>query len=353
MKAEIVHVSPTYFSPESVIGGGERYAEELSRALSRHAPVKFVSFGRRAFRENLSATYERVILRSTTKRLMTPFSPALFGELFGARVIHCHQYFVLPTFLAAATGRLLGSKVFVSDLGGGGWTPAYHVDQSRWIKAHLPISHYAARKLHGGAANSTVIYGGVDLDRYPVRSEWTHDGSVVFLGRLLPHKGIDFLLRAMSSDMPLHVIGPVGDPAYYTQLQQLSHGKRVHFHHGLDDGQIGALLRNAMALVHPTRVDEMGDAGINELFGLAIVEGMASGCAAIVSDATSLPELVEHGRSGLVVRPNDPSSITQALADLQGDSGLWRRLAQGARQRVEEKFTWTKVAERCLEAYRS
>jgi glycosyltransferase involved in cell wall biosynthesis len=108
-----------------------------------------------------------------------------------------------------------------------------------------------------------------------------------------------------------------------------------------------------MALVHPTRVDEMGDAGINELFGLAIVEGMASGCAAIVSDATSLPELVEHGRSGLVVRPNDPSSITQALADLQGDSGLWRRLAQGARQRVEEKFTWTKVAERCLEAYRS
>jgi len=38
----VVHVSPTYFAPESVIGGGERYAEELARAMSDRIPVRFV-----------------------------------------------------------------------------------------------------------------------------------------------------------------------------------------------------------------------------------------------------------------------------------------------------------------------
>jgi len=169
----VCHVSPTYFAPESVIGGGERFAEELARAMAARgreiAAVKLVSFGAHARRERPAPRYERVILGSWTRDRMTPFSPALFREMAGADVVHCHQYFVLPTFLAALAGRLAGRRVFVSDLGGGGWTPGYQIDASRWITAHLPLSRYAARALPGRNRRFHVIYGGVDTARHPMR----------------------------------------------------------------------------------------------------------------------------------------------------------------------------------------
>jgi glycosyltransferase involved in cell wall biosynthesis len=349
----VVHVTPTYFAPESMLGGGERFAEELARAMARRAEVKLVSFGPRAFRERPVPGFERVILRNRGPRPMLPFSMGLFRELAGADVIHCHQYFVLPTFLAALAGRLRGSRVFVSDLGGGDWTPAYQIDQSRWIAAHLPISEYAARGLHGRNRRHRVIHGGVDLDRYPPRETAEHDGSAVFLGRVLPHKGIHFLIEGLPPGIPLHVIGPALDAGYLERLRSLAAGREVHFHGVLPDEEIVERLGRAMALVHPTPVGPDGSAGVHELFGLALVEAMARGCPVIASNAASLPEIVEDGESGLLVPPNDPAAIAGALLRLREDPGLWRRLSAGARRRVEERFTWDRVAGRCLEAYGS
>lgn len=348
----VVHVSPTYFAPESVIGGGERYAEELSRTMSRRIEVRFVSFGRRSFRERLSPTYERVILRSRTKSRMTPFAPELFSQLRDADVIHCYQYYTLPTFLAALYGRLRSKRVFVSDLGGGGWTPGYHIDQSRWMTANLPISQYAATMRPGDQNRPhMIIYGGVDPSRYTMRKNLEHDNSVVFLGRLLPHKGIHFLLRGMPHDMQLKVVGPIGDEGYYQQLSALAQGKRVQFVGAASDDEVRALLGRAMALVHPTPVDHKGNAGVNELFGLAVVEAMASGCVPVVSNAASLPEIVEDGRSGILVPPNDPASIDMQLGRLKREPALWCALALGARRRVETHFTWEHVVDRCIRAY--
>lgn len=346
----VVHVSPTYFAPESFLGGGERFAEELARAMARHAQVKLVSFGPRALRERPSPSYERVILKSWTRSKLTPFSPRLLRELRGAEVIHCHQYFVLPTFLACLIGHLQGSRVFVTDLGGGGWTPGYHLDQSRWITAHLPLSRYAARSLPGRRPHR-VIYGGVDLGRYPMRREAHHDGSVVFLGRLLPHKGVHFLIQGLLPGMPLHLIGTVADASYLEDLLRLSVGKEVHFHSGLSDSQVLPYLQQAMALVHPTPVDETGSAGVHELFGLALVEAMACGCPVVASRAASLPEIVEHEVNGLLVPPNEPEAIRAALGRLAAEPELWRRLSGAARRTVEDRFTWEEVSRRCLAVY--
>lgn len=349
---KVCHVTPTWFSSESVLGGGERFSEELARAMAERTEVKLVSFGRRALREHLAPGFERVVLRSRTRDLMTPFAPGLFRELRGADVIHCHQYFSLPTFLAAIYGRLRKRPVFVSDLGGGGWTPGYQIDQSRWIAAHLPLSEYAALGLPGRNRRHRVIWGGVDLSRYAMRPEPAHDGSVVFLGRLLPHKGIHFLIEGLPPGVPLHVIGPEPDPAYSARLRELACGKQVRFHGALPDAEVIDRLGTAMALIHPTPVDASGSARAHELFGLALVEAMARGCPVIASDAASLPEIVETGQSGLLVPPNDPVAIGRAVDRLRGNAELWRHLSAGARRRVEERFTWERVVDRCLDAYR-
>jgi glycosyltransferase involved in cell wall biosynthesis len=353
----VVHVTPTYFAPESLLGGGERFAEELAAAMAaRGAEVKLVSFGPAARRERPRPGYERVILESWTKDRMTPFAPGLLAELREADVIHCHQYFVLPTFLAALFGRLRGSRVFVSDLGGGGWTPGYQIDQSRWIDGHLPLSAYAARGLPGRNRRYRVIYGGVDLERYPMRSEdpeIAHDGAVVFLGRVLPHKGIHFLIAGLPPGVPLHVVGPTPDSSYLDRLRGMAAGKEVRFHGPLPDAEVIDRLGRAMALVHPTPVDAAGEAGAHELFGLALVEAMARGCPVIASDAASLPEIVTPEVDGLLVPPNRPEAIGAAILRLRADRELWARLARGARQTVEARFTWRRVVDRCLEAYSS
>ncbi len=353
---KVVHVTPTYFSSESVLGGGERFAEELARAMAdkpEATEVKLVSFGPRALRERPKPGYERVILESWTRDRMTPFSPRLWPELAGADVIHCHQLFVFPTFLAALSGRLRGSRVFVSDLGGGGWTPGYQIDATRWIAAHLPISEYAARSLPGRNRRHRVIWGGVDLERYPARTEAIHDGSVIFLGRVLPHKGIHFLIEGLPPGVPLEVIGPATDGAYLERLRELARDRDVRFRGALSDEDVIERLGRAMALVHPTPVDEQGRAGANELFGLALVEAMARGCPVIASDAASLPEIVTPEVNGLLVPPNRPEAIREAILRLREDADFWARLSAGARRTVEEKFTWDRVADRCLKAYRA
>ncbi len=350
-------MSPTYFAPESVLGGGERFAEELARTMAARCPeaeVKLVSFGPRAFRERPAPRFERAILRSWSDARKRPFSPGLARELRDADVIHCHQYYVLSTFLAALHGWFQNSRVFISDLGGGGWTPGYHVDQSRWITAHLPLSEYAARDLPGRNKKKRVIYGGVDLSLYPMRPmrpEPTHDGSLVFLGRVLAHKGIHFLIEGLPPGVALHVVGPWVDPNYLARLRALAEGKAVTFHGALSDAAVREILGRAMALVHPTPVDEQGSAQVHELFGLALVEAMARGCPVIASDAASLPEIVTPEVDGLLVPPNQPAAIGEAVLRLAGEPGLWARLAAGARRTVEERFTWERVVDRCLEAY--
>ncbi len=350
-RLSVCYVSPTFFGRDSVIGGGERYAEELARAMSLHADVRSVSFGRRAQREHHSASFERVILRSWVRDKLTPFSPRLFTELANADVIHCFQYFVLPTFLAALYGHQRGKRVFVSDLGGGGWTPAYQIDQSRWITCHLPISEYAAHQLPGANKASRVILGGVDTARYAMRPATTHDGSVVFLGRILPHKGVHHLLRAIPPEIRLDVIGTEGDQSYRSSLEQLAEGKNVRFLAGLSDAEVIARLQTAMALVHLTPVDENGSAGVNELFGLTLVEAMACGCPVIASSVASLPEVLGPVLAELLVPPNSPEAVPAVLQRLAGDAEAWSRLSLEGRRRVETCFTWNHVAARCLEAY--
>lgn len=347
----VVLVAPTCADSDVAQGGGERFVEELARALASTVNVRLVSFGRGDRSDRPVPRLERRILRSWTRDPATPFSPKLPRAIGGAEVVHAFQHYSLPTFIAAWVGRRRGARVFVTDLGGGGWTPGYQIDITRWIDAHLPISAYAARRLPGRPRPAYVIFGGVDLGRFRMRPRLEHDGSLVFLGRLLPHKGVHHLIDALEGEQELHVIGPAADPGYAAELARRAAGKRVRFHHGLDDEAVVGFLQRAMALVHPTPVDAGGSAGANELFGLALVEAMACGCPVIASNAASLPEIVEDGESGLLVEPGDPSDIARALRAIAGSPASWRERSLAARRAAETRFSWQAVASRCRAAY--
>jgi glycosyltransferase involved in cell wall biosynthesis len=198
-----------------------------------------------------------------------------------------------------------------------------------------------------------VIGGGVDTARFSPEPSVPQSAGVLFVGRLLPHKGIDTLIRALPSEMSADIVGPVCHERYLADLRVLAEGKRVRFHHERDDAALVEAYRRATCVVLPSVYDDMyGDhTDVPELLGQTLLEGMACGLPAVCTAVASLPEIVEDGVTGLVVPPNDPEALRSALQSLANDPVRARRLGEAARASVASRFTWPSVVERCLSHY--
>jgi len=78
--------------------------------------------------------------------------------------------------------------------------------------------------------------------------------------------------------------------------------------------------------------------GKREGIPVVLMEAMSSGVPVVASDLSGIPELVVHGTTGLLTPPRDAGAIADAIQRLHGDRALGRRLAAGAREKVEREF---------------
>jgi glycosyltransferase involved in cell wall biosynthesis len=349
---KVVHITPTYFSPESVIGGGERFPLELAKAMSRYVETKVVSFGSEnkciALADNLSL---KVYRRWNQAQRNNPFNPIFLKEIRGADVIHCHQYLTLATNFSIIVGRLLGKKVFATDLGGGGWNLGFYVNMTRWLDGYLLISQNAADLAGHCLSPIYIIYAGVDTAHYrPTRPK---ERKIIFVGRFIPNKGIDVLIEAMPPDVPLHVIGTPYDSRYFEDLQRLADGKKVTFLMGLSDEEIVDEYSSAMACVLPAVItNRYGGVAYNvQLFALPLVEAMACETVPIATNLFAHPEIIEDGITGFLVPPNDPVALRERIGYVLTHSAQATAMGKRGREVVLKRFTWDTVARRCLDAY--
>src|SRR5207244_7382908 len=89
----------------------------------------------------------------------------------------------------------------------------------------------------------------------------------------------------------------------------------------------------------------------SEILGLTLLEAMACQTPVVCTSIGGMPELVVDGETGVVVPPNDSAALGAAVESLLDDPARARRLGAAGRERVLQRFTWTAVAERCLDAY--
>jgi glycosyltransferase involved in cell wall biosynthesis len=353
----VLHIVPALFdSYDGVVGGAERYALELARHMADETPTVLVSFGERERQETLGQLKIRVFGDPWYVRgqRTNPVSLSLLSELRKADVIHCHQQHVLASSLAAFACKVTGRRVFVSDLGGGGWDVSGYISTDRWYDGHLHISEYS-RKVYqqSGKPWAHVILGGVDTEKFSPDESVRRDGSVLFVGRLLPHKGVDDLVKALPEAMTLEIIGQTYGEDYLRDLKAMAEGKRVTFRHDCDDAALVHAYRKAMCVVLPSVFRDMygRETRVPELLGQTLLEGMACGTPAICTDVASMPEVVEDGVTGFVVPPNDPAALGEKLEWLRDHPREAKEMGNAARRRVLEKFTWPAVVRRCLEIY--
>ena len=353
----VLHLVPALFGDgDGVVGGAERYALELARHMADETPTTLVSFGERERRETLGRLKIRVIGNPWYVRgqRANPVAASLLSELRRSDVIHCHQQHVLASSLSALVCRLSQRRVFVSDLGGGGWDLSAYVSTAGLYHGHLHISEYS-RKVYGQAGEpwAHVILGGVDTEKFSPDESVRRDETVLFVGRLLPHKGVNDLVKAVGPDMPLEIIGRAYSPQYLEDLKALASGKRVAFRHDCDDAALVHAYRKALCVVLPSVYRNMygEETKVPELLGQTLLEGMACGTPAICTDVASLPEIVLDGVTGFVVPAHDPATLGERLRWLSAHPLEARRMGEAARRRVLEKFNWPGVVRRCLEIY--
>lgn len=355
----VLHVVPALFGGEGgIVGGAERYALELARHMADAVPTCLVTFGDEERREKIGNLDVRVIGGAWRVRgqRTNPVAPALLSELRRADVVHCHQRSVLASSLSAIVCRLTQRRVFVTDLGGGGWDISAYVSTRRWYHGHLHISEYS-REVNGqsGDKRARVILGGVDASKFSPDEQIARNGTALFVGRILPHKGVDDLVRALPPELSLEIIGQPYDAAYLRELERLAEGKRVRVRHDCDDAALVQSYRRASCVVLPSVYRTMygHETRVPELLGQTLLEGMACGAPVVCTDVASMPEVVEDGVTGFVVPPNDPASLGAKLRWLREHQSEASEMGRRGRQRVLEKFTWPAVVRRCLEAYAS
>jgi glycosyltransferase involved in cell wall biosynthesis len=163
---------------------------------------------------------------------------------------------------------------------------------------------------------------------------------VLFFGRLVREKGIaDFVAAVTRSNLPGLRPVVIGDGPARREFERLLPGALFVGHLGGES--LGEAVASADVLLNPSAT---------EAFGNVNLEAMAAGLAVVSADAPSSRELIEHGRSGLLVLAGDTAAYAAALARLAGDPRLRTRLGAEARA-ASTRYDWDVALEEVVTAY--
>jgi glycosyltransferase involved in cell wall biosynthesis len=190
----------------------------------------------------------------------------------------------------------------------------------------------------------TVVPVGVDASVFR-----PYDDVVKKKGRLMvtsssdvPMKGLVPLLEAIAKlrterDIDLVVIGqPKAKGRVATAIERLGLGDIVTTISGVSDDALARLYGEAEVAIVPS---------LYEGFSLPAIEAMSCAMPVVATTGGALPEVVGvSGETGLLVEPNNPEALVEAIGRLLDDPALRERLGANARERVMERFTWQVTA---------
>jgi len=205
----------------------------------------------------------------------------------------------------------------------------------------------------------TVIPSAVDLERFrpgldasQLRGDLRLEGKRVlaFTGRLVPHKGVDVILQALTllpADVVLVVIGAGPRlPSLIGQAWRLGLEGRVRFCPSVSDEDLPRYLALAEMFVFPSQNRLEG-------FGLVVAEAMAAGLPVVIADMPGVREVIEPGKEGLLAEPLIAADLAAKVGLLLYDPDLAQRMGAAARRRAEEKYGLATVARELLRLYAS
>ena len=362
------------------VGGGEVYSFRVAMKLAEHGhDVTFFTGLFPGIKKNplamgrLQVKYLPIhIWRGFTQyAMMKNLFPKLLRGKFD--IIHSWQFPTAYTFIGGVAAKLTGAKFFVSHVG---ITPGTSRSTKMFSKMNKPLvdevivlTDYGKTyyKNYVSAKRLKVIYPGIDTSMYyrakkkKIEARFRKKKMILYSGRLIPSKGIDYLIKAFAIISKKHSearLVIIGQGHVRSDLEKLANdlgvSVRVLFTGYVSDVELrGYYSRSDVFVLPPVYKDSWG--GKNSEpggFGLVLAEAMACGSPTVATNVDAIPDWIKDGHNGLLCKPNDENCLARKIELLFSDSTLRKKIIENARKIVVEKYTLDKVAEQLEKLYK-
>lgn len=273
---------------------------------------------------------------------------------FEPEIVHAHWWFpngVVGTWLGG-----LAHIPLVTTLHGTDVRIARNVGVARALFSHVLKHSAAVTTVSRWLRDETeALVPGVhpQVAPMPVATDLfepgsTRDGArLLFVGRLNEQKGLRHLLDSMAemkSPASLDVVGDGPDRAALEQrAQQLGIGSRIRWHGQVAQPQLAPIYQRASAIVLPS---------VDEGLGLAAVEALLCETPVVAFDSGGLRDVIQHEKTGLLVKPGDTAALATALDSLLARDGRGTDLGRAGRLYALSAFAPESAARRYAEIYR-
>ncbi|HJG52965.1 MAG TPA: glycogen synthase [Brachybacterium faecium] len=381
--------------PPEIYGGAGVHAAELTKVLREHIDVRVRAFGAERDEEGTFSYTTPAELDGANASLSTLGTDLLIAaDCGGADLIHSHTWYA--NFAGHIASLLHGAPHVLS---------AHSLEPLRPWKAEqlgggYRVSSFAERTAYEGAAGVIavsagmredilraypsvdpervhVVHNGIDIEQWSPNPETTvltergidpQAPTIVFVGRITRQKGLPYFLRAvreLPADYQVVLCAGAPDTPEIAQevndlVAELSRERgNVHLiTEMLPRHELTQILTHATTFVCPS---------IYEPLGIVNLEAMACGTPVVASATGGIPEVVTEGETGYLVpleqlsdgtgTPVDPEKfvgdLRDALVRMVSDPERARVMGEASRRRAAEHFSWSSIAERTLEVYRT
>ncbi len=277
----------------------------------------------------------------------------LADELQRRKLDHIHNHFGDSSCTVAMLASEVGGIPYSFTLHGSGiffeaktWRLDQKLDRAAFCAAisHFTRSQAAIFAAPETLANIHLIHCGVEPAKlHPV----THDGPaerLIFVGRVVEQKGLGILFDALdllAQRGQVLNLTVVGDGPDRDKLERKAHnqglGARVDFVGSKSQAEVTELLGEADIFVLPSYAEGVP---------VVVMEALGSAVPVVSSFVGGLPEVVDDGKTGFLVRPGDPVQLADRIEQLAADPDLRQRMGLAGRAKIVDDFDSAKEAAR-------
>jgi len=268
---------------------------------------------------------------------------------------HLHAHFMTVASWAACVAHILTGVRFsvtshAKDIYRETVDPALYREVARRASRIVTVcdsnrDHIVRTFLGGNSDGIERIYNGLPLDELVRSSESSREREpalVLGVGRLVEKKGFDVLLQACALLGARGVryrcllLGDGEERQRLTeQVRRLGLEETVELRGACPREEVLATMSRARVLAAPCRV---GSDGNRDALPTVLLEAQALGLPAVSTPVTGIPEIIDHGTTGMLVPEDDADALANAIEALITDDGLWQRLSEAGPVRARERF---------------
>ncbi len=349
------------FPPDS-IGGLQTQTKRMASAIAESSSETGITVFTKRYRKHDDSDHPFEVVR-VPHLSVSPFISDLtflvlcfFALLRYSRKIDCMQCMTIYPigFLGLMFNRVTGVPYFAW-IRGNDFYQMRHIRWKRWmirrvlsdtrVLVQSPDIESDVRKYFSDLEPDIGVLGnGVTLPEEPASLD---SKIVLFVGRLAPKKGVQYLIKAMakaSSDATLWI---VGDGAKRQTLESLGEELDVDvvFHGEVSPNQVDHFYCRASIFVLPSTEGE----GMPN----AVLEAMAYGLPVITTRSGGLSTVIENGETGFFVPMRDPDALAKQIKTLLSNKTVRKRIGNNARKYVREDRSWDALVRKLEEEYTS